>query len=169
MIFGRSEVDKIIPEKTGVKSEMAARIVPLRTLVRSVGNRHEEFNEILRRIFNEVMLSGEETIVISQIVGTFYKQRRRETRRVFQGVEYILPARDVLQLRPPPRDGIPVEEEMEMPEDEFPSASNPEPDPTEDAEVDNQPPETPPADGDPDDGLIFRGEDDPINFDDLDL
>ena len=81
---------------------MADRIVPLRDIVRSVGNSHEEFNEILRRIYNNVMLSGEDTIVISQIVGTFYKQRRRETRRVLNGVEYILPARDVLQLRPPP-------------------------------------------------------------------
>ena len=105
--------------------------------------------------------------MISQVVGTFYKQRRRETRRVFQGVEYILPARDVLQLRPPPGDGIPVDAEMEMPEEEFPSASNPEPEPTEDVGVDDTPPETPPQDGDPDDGLIFRGEDPPLNFDDL--
>ena len=89
---------------------MANRIVPLRTLVRSIGNSHEEFNEILRRIHREVMESSEDTIVISQIVGTFYRQRRRETRRVLNGVEYILPARDVLQLRPPPMASQPAPE-----------------------------------------------------------
>ena len=92
---------------------MAARIVPLRTLVRSIGGSHEEFNEILRRIYNNVMLSDEETIVISQVVGTFYKQRRRETRRVLNGTEYILPARDVLQLRPPPMPALPTESNTE--------------------------------------------------------
>ena len=146
---------------------MAARIVPLRDIVRSVGNRHEEFNEILRRIRAQVMDSGEETIVISQIVGTFYCQKRRETRRVFQGVEYILPAREVLQLRPPPDDGIPVQTEDEMPEDGFTSAGDPvppEPDPEPMAEME---PEETPTEGDPDDGLIFRGDDPPINFDDL--
>lgn len=93
---------------------MAARIVPLRTLVRSIGNSHEEFNEILRRIYNNVMLSDEETIVISQVVGTFYKQRRKATRRVLNGVEYILPARDVLQLRPPPMPAQPAVGETEF-------------------------------------------------------
>lgn len=87
---------------------MASNRVSLRSLVRQVGNSHEEFNEILRRIRSAVMDSDEDTIVISQVVGTFYKQRRRETRRVLNGVEYVLPAREVLQLRPPAGDGDPV-------------------------------------------------------------
>ena len=93
---------------------MANRIVPLRTLVRSIGNSHEEFNEILRRIYREVMESEEDTIVISQVVGTFYRQRRRETRRVLNGIEYMLPARDVLQLRPPPVSALPEPEKENL-------------------------------------------------------
>lgn len=92
---------------------MASIKVPLRSLVRQVGNSHEEFNEILRRIHSAVMDASEETVVISQVVGTFYRQRRRETRRVLNGVEYVLPARDVLQLRPPPMPARPVDEETE--------------------------------------------------------
>ena len=93
---------------------MASIKVPLRSLVRQVGNRHEEFNETLRRIRSAVMDSTEETVVISQVVGTFYRQRRRETRRVLNGVEYIVPARDVLQLRPPPMPAQPVSGETEF-------------------------------------------------------
>lgn len=79
---------------------MAARKVSLRKLAESVGVHHQELNEIFRRLHFEVMDSGEETVVISQRLGTFYKRRRSGRRYVLLGEEYQTEDTEVLGLRP---------------------------------------------------------------------
>jgi len=59
---------------------------------------HLQVTEVLRRI--ERACLEEDMEVITQEVGTFYKQSRAATTRTLNEVRYQVPAREVVQLRP---------------------------------------------------------------------
>jgi len=82
---------------------MTRKKVSLRQLAESIGLNHLEATELLRRIAGAVDNEDEETIVITQQVGTFYLQKRKATKRTLNGVVYDQPARNVIQLDPPDR------------------------------------------------------------------
>lgn len=65
-------------------------------IARSVGVDPSALNEIFRRIRIAVMEEG--GTVITHELGTFYRSEQRETRKVLNGVEIIVPARTRLFL-----------------------------------------------------------------------
>ena len=82
---------------------MPRKKISLRQLAESIGMNHLAATELLRRIAGAVDNEDEETIVITQQVGTFYLQKRKATQRTLNGVVYDVPARNVIQLDPPQR------------------------------------------------------------------
>lgn len=65
-------------------------------IARSVGVDPSALNEIFRRIRIAVMEEG--GTVITHELGTFYRSEQRETRKVLNGTEIIVPARTRLFL-----------------------------------------------------------------------
>ena len=78
----------------------------LREICREVGVPHLQVTEVLRRIERACLEENQE--VITQEVGTFYRQSRAATTRTLNEVVYQLPAKEVVQLRPRRFQGRPV-------------------------------------------------------------
>lgn len=82
----------------------------LAVIARSVGVDPRAVYEIFRRIRIAVMEEGGQ--VITHQLGTFYRSEQRETRKVLNGQEYIVPARTRLFVTGVT--GPPVEQENQV-------------------------------------------------------
>lgn len=85
------------PEKRMMS--MPAEKVSLREICRDVGVQHKAVVEVLRRVANAVI--DDDSEVITQTVGTFYKKKMKATQRTNRGVVYDIPAREAVALRGP--------------------------------------------------------------------
>lgn len=77
---------------------MANNHKSLKAICREVGVHHLQVVEVLRRVSKYV--TEEDGIVITQVIGTFYLKKMRATVKKNRGVDYQVPAREVVALRP---------------------------------------------------------------------
>lgn len=78
------------------KKKMKKENHKVASIARSVGISPSALNEVFRRIRIAVMEEG--GTVITHELGTFYRSEQRETRKVLNGTEIIVPARTRLFL-----------------------------------------------------------------------
>lgn len=97
--------------------------ISLRDIAASMGMHHMVATELLHRINSAVMdFEDGEAVVVTQSLGTFYRQTRRETRKRLGDQWYQVAERQVLQLRHPKGVGTEIDppDDADEPTDDDP-------------------------------------------------